>query len=470
MYSNSDEIEQYRRRFTEGLREIAEGMHLDTPEARESCLAGLRRHNNFQLAYQGHDVRELQAMYGGIAHRIMAANYPDWVQPPPMPPDDGRLRIGYVSSNLRNHSVAKDHLGWLEEHNRDRFQVFSYYLGSEMDARTEDARRASFRFRHLPDDFEETCRAILSDQLHVLFFLDIGMDPRMTQLGALRLAPVQCTTWGHPVTSGLPTIDYYLSSDLMEPEGAQSFYTEKLVNLPGVGICYRKPVLPKALFYKTRADFGIREDAVAYLSCQSTIKYLPQHDDVFPAIAKLVPNAQFVFVAWNDALKNDFQKRLNSAFSAAGVPISDHIVFVPTVDEISYWNLNVLCDIFLDNIEWSGCNSTFEAVACKLPVVTLPGRFMRGRHSYAILTQLGVTDTIARDKSNYVEIAANLALDREWRERVVERMVAGYPALYSDKSSVLALENFYQQIVRERLLTHKPEMVQGHSPALSVAS
>ncbi len=470
LYSDSDEVERYRCRFTEGLREIADGLRLDTAEERESCLAGLKRHVNFQLAYQGHDDRTLQAMYGDVAHRIMAANYPDWVQRLRMPPDDGKLRIGYVSANLRNHSVAKDHLGWLEEHSRDRFQIFSYYLGSEADGRTEDARRASFRFRHLAGDLEETCRAILSDQLHVLVFLDIGMDPRMTQLGALRLAPIQCTTWGHPMTSGLPTIDYFLSSDLMEPEGAQSFYTEKLVSLPGIGICYRKPVIPRALFYKTRADFGIRDDAIAYLSCQSTIKYLPQHDDVFPAIAKRVPDAQFVFIAWNEALKNDFQRRLDKAFSAARVPIADRVVFVPTVDEITYWNLNSLCDIFLDNIEWSGCNSTFEAIACKLPVVTLPGRFMRGRHSYAILTQLGVTETIARDKSDYVEIAVNLGLDREWRERVVQRLVAGWQGLYSDKRSVVALENFYQQVVSGALPANKPEKVKGSSRALSAES
>ncbi len=450
LYTDSEEVERYRRRFSEHLREIAEGLRLDTPESRESALEGLKRHTNFLLAYQGHNDRELQAMYGDIAHRIMAANYPAWVRPLQMPPDNGVLRIGYVSPYLRIHSVTKDHLGWLEEHRRDRFQIFAYHLGRVTDARTEDARRISFGFRHLPGDLEETCRAILADQLHVLVFLDIGMDPRMMQLGALRLAPVQCSTWGHPPTSGLPTIDYFLSSDLMEPEGAQSSYTEKLVCLPGVGICYRKPVIPRSLFYKVRADFGIRDDAIAYLSCQATIKYLPQHDDVFPAIAKLVPNAQFVFIAWNEVVKNDFQRRLDKAFSAAGVPIADRVVFVPQLDAISYPNLNVLCDIYLDTLEWSGCNSTFEAIACKLPVVTLPGKFMRGRHSYAILTQLGMTETIARDKSHYLEIAANLALDPEWRERVVQGLVAGYPRLYSDNRSVVALENFYQRIVRER--------------------
>jgi protein O-GlcNAc transferase len=283
--------------------------------------------------------------------------------------------------------------------------------------------------------------------LHVLVFLDIGMSPRMAQLGALRLAPVQCTTWGHPLTSGLPTIDYYLSSDLMEPDNAQDYYTEKLIRLPGIGINFRKPLIPTVCFYKTRADFGIRHDAVVYLSCQSAFKYLPQHDDVFPAIAKLAPNAQFVFISPNKYLANDFKERRNKAFLAAGVPIGDKVVLVPRLDNFSYCSLNSLSDIYLDTIDWSGCNTTLEAIACRLPVVTLPGEFMRGRHSSAILTQAGVTETIACDKTGFIEIAAKLGLDREWRTRVVQKLVGGYSRLYSDKRCVRSLEDFYHEVV-----------------------
>jgi predicted O-linked N-acetylglucosamine transferase (SPINDLY family) len=102
-------------------------------------------------------------------------------------------------------------------------------------------------------------------------------------------------------------------------------------------------------------------------------------------------------------------------------------------------------------MDWSGGVSTFEAIACRQPVVTLPGKFMRGRQSYAILKQLGVTETIGRDKEDYVAIAARLGLDRQWRDSIVEKMIANFSLLYSDKRCVAVLEEFYRRAVEERL-------------------
>ncbi len=90
--------------------------------------------------------------------------------------------------------------------------------------------------------------------------------------------------------------------------------------------------------------------------------------------------------------------------------------------------------------------TTFEAIACELPVVTLPGKLMRSRHSAAILTQLGVSETIAGDAEQYVEIAVKLGLDVDWRKSVVGRVVAGYSELYSDTRSVRALEVFLRRV------------------------
>ncbi len=92
-----------------------------------------------------------------------------------------------------------------------------------------------------------------------------------------------------------------------------------------------------------------------------------------------------------------------------------------------------------------------EAIACGLPIVTLPGRFLRGRQSYGVLTQLGVTDTIARDKQEYVDIAVRLGQDRAWRAQIVERMKANHGLLFGDTRSVRALEDFYGSVVAERL-------------------
>jgi predicted O-linked N-acetylglucosamine transferase (SPINDLY family) len=246
-------------------------------------------------------------------------------------------------------------------------------------------------------------------------------------------------------------MDYFLSSELAEPEDAQDHYSETLIRLPGTGTCFRKPVIPKAVLNKTRLDFGIREDAVVYLCCQYAFKYLPAQDDCFVKIAQRVPSAQFIFLTPNKFVAQDFRKRLDGAFSAAGLLADDFCLLLPEIERFDYWNLCLLGDAVLDTMDWSGGVSTFEAIACGQPVVTLPGKFMRGRQSCAILNQLGVTETIARNEQEYVAIAARLGSNRQWRDSIVAKMIAGYSLLYSDTRCVKALEEFYCRAVSERL-------------------
>jgi len=453
LYNTPEEIDHYRGRYRAELDAFCRETTLDTAAGRVSALQAVKGWANFYLAYQGRNDRAVQHQYGQLLNRVMTANYPQWAgraAVPPRPPA-GKLRVGYVSSCVHDHSVMKSHLGWIHEHDKSKVDLYIYYTGTTVDSTTEEVKRNNPQFRHTPGDLEGACEAIVRDRLHLLVFLDIGMSPITGLMGALRLAAVQCVTWGHPMTPGLDTIDYFLSSDLMEPDNAEEHYCEQLVRLPGIGIWYRKPVIPRALLWKRRGDFGLRDDAVLYLSCQSIFKYLPEHDHVFAEIAGRVPSAQFVFLAPNELVAGDFYKRLDRAFSAMGLCAGQHCVMVPQMKQLDYWNLNLVCDIYLDTMTWSGCNSTMEAIACDLPVVTTPGEFMRGRHSYAILTQLGVTETIAHDKAAYVDAAVRLGVDVGWRKSIVARMREQSSRLYGDRSCVRALEAFYERVVEDRL-------------------
>ncbi len=449
LYESRAEIEYYRERFAAGLDRFIGGLALDAPAARASALEALSNHTNFNLAFQGRNDVELQRKYGQMVHSAMAARYPKWTRPQPMlkPAAGEKIRVGYVSSNFWRTSVMNSHSGWIRYHDRGQFEVFCYHAGDQADSVTEEVRRECARFFHAPGDPEAARRAILADRPHVLVYLDIGTSPIPMQLAALRLAPVQAATWGGPATSGLPTVDYYLSNELMEPENGQSHYTERLVRLPGIGVCCEKPLVPEALMWKTRSDFGIREDAAAYLCCQQMHKYLPDYDSVLARIAARVRAAQFVFVTPVPAVGADFRNRLGRAFAAEGLRSADYCVFLPEQSRLSYWNLHRVCDVFLDTMGWSGCITTMDAIACRLPVVTTPGELMRGRQSYAILTQLGVTETIAPDVDGYVEIAVRLGLDSAWRAGVVERMASRDAALYSDRRPVFALEQWYRDVV-----------------------
>lgn len=452
LYQGPEEVERYRARYRAGLAAVAAGVDLRTPEGRHRALAAIGQHVSFYLGYQGGCVRDLQEQYGRLLYEVASANYPDWARPLAMPrfADGRRIRIGYVSAHFRNHSVEKLFRGWLQEHDRSTFEVFAYHNGRTCDHVTEAVQRSVEHFRHVPGQLEPLCEAVLADRLHILVFLDVRHS-RMALASSLRLAPVQCLAWACPITSGSPNMDYFLSGDAMEPEDGATHYSERLVRLPGIGVCYPRPVIPRPLFRKRRVDFGLGEDRTVYLCCQSIFKYLPQHDDMFVAIAERDPSAQFVFLAMNDMVAEDFRCRLRRAFAARNLDAAFHSVVLLPLGELDYWNLNVLSDVFLDSLGWSGGVTTLEAIACGLPIVTLPGPLMRGRHTLGILTQLGVTDTVARDKEEYADIAVRLAKDPAWRAEILERMSAGHPRLYGDTACVRALEDFYRDTVTRAL-------------------
>ena len=448
LYDSEEQIDRYRARYSAGLAELITSFNPNDPGDSRAALDAVSRHLNFYLGYQGRDDRELREQYAWFVHAVMAANYPNWVKPLAMPPlhPGEKIRVGFISAHLRDHSVAKLFAGWLRELDRRDFEPFVYHNGHNVDAITEDVRRMTDHFRHIPGVLEPLCQAVADDKLHIAVFLDVR-HRRMMMMSALRLAPVQCVAWAHPITSGSPTLNYYLSGDLMEPGDAQDHYSERLIRLPGLGVCYPKPIIPRPLLRKSRTDFGLGDDRIVFLCCQSIFKYLPQHDDLFARIAKRLPAAQFAFLALNDEVAADFRARLQRAFRAEGLDATDHCVVLPLLGKFDYWNLNLVSDVFLDSLEWSGGVTTLEAIACDLPVVTMPGRYMRGRHSYGILTQLGVTDTIAHDKDEYVDIATGLGADREWRSDVINRMKANHSRLYSDTKCVRALEDFFRSVV-----------------------
>ncbi|WP_448562716.1 tetratricopeptide repeat protein [Trichothermofontia sp.] len=447
VYESEAEINAYRENFIASLAQLVRQTPLTTPSEYRQALNSLSYKTTFLLQYQGKNDRDLQRMYGEFVHRVMVANYPQWSQPLSLPPlsPGHRLRIGYISDCLRSHTVGQLFIGWLKHADQHRFEIYCYHLNSVQDQNTQKYRIYSHAFHHIPNDLEAVCQQIINDRLHILIFLDLGMYPLATQIAALRLAPIQCLTWGHPITSGLPTIDYFLSSDLMESENGDEHYTEQLIRLPNISIAYEKPIVPEV--ENPRAEFGFQDQDIVYLSCQSLFKYLPQYDFIFPAIAHQVKEARFAFLSHpSQHITDKLRGRLYRAFKEFNLDHEEFCIFLPRLNHQPYLRLNLAADIFLDTLSWSGGNTTLEAIACGLPVVTCPGEFMRGRHTYGILRQMGVTATIAHNESEYIEIAVRLGRDPAWRAEICQQVQAGQARLYEDVTCVRALEDFYWQV------------------------
>ena len=278
------------------------------------------------------------------------------------------LRVGIVSGYFYHHSVWKIPIrGWVMNIDKQRFKLYGYYTGKIRDSETDIAKRYFVRFIEDISSFDGLCKIIREDNLHVLLYPEIGMDPTTVRLAALQLAPIQCVSWGHPTTSGLPTMDYYLSSDMIEPTDADDHYTEKLIRLPNMSIYYSPLEMPHADVH--RETFGLRQTSILYHCCQSMYKYLPQYDEVFPRIACQVGDCQFLFSSdlINSEVTEIFQSRIKYAFNRFGLDANDYAVFLPFLDVDRFNAIYNLADVFLDPIGWSGCNTALEAVVHNLP-------------------------------------------------------------------------------------------------------
>lgn len=448
VYERSAEIEVRRAEFADGLAQLERGLDLGSDAGVEQAFRGVAVRTNFQLNYQGRDDTALQARFGGMVDRVMRAAFPSRAEPPTVaPPGAGeRLRVAFVSECFWNHTVAKLFRGWIERLDRRRFEIHCHHLGARRDGITRALAQASDRYSALDEPifyrdrraFESVCAGIADGRPHAIVYPEVGMHQGTVLLAALPLAPVQYAAWGHPVTTGLPAVGGFLSAELMEPEDAGRCYTERLVRLPNLGIACARPALPAS--ERGRADLGLPAAATVYLCCQSLFKYLPEYDALYARIAALVPEALLVFVAHPSARVTErFRARLDGAFERAGVRAHRHIRIVARLAPADWAALMRMSDVYLDTPGWSGGNTTLEAIACGLPPVTLPGAFLRARHTAGILIRLGLPELVAADADAYVSLATRLGRDREWREALRAEILARGGRLWDDGEAVAGL-------------------------------
>jgi predicted O-linked N-acetylglucosamine transferase (SPINDLY family) len=446
LYQSPSDIAERRDAYARRLARLS--ADVESAGAPAALAEAVGAHQPFYLPYQGGNDRGLQAAYGALICKIMAARYTPPALPNPPGPREP-ITLGIVSGFFRQHSNWKIPIkGWLKQLDRTRFHVTGYHTSAESDGETDAAAALCERFVQGPLPLDAWRRTILNDAPHVLIFPEIGMEQVSAQLAAQRLAAVQCCSWGHPVTSGFPTIDYFISSDLMEPAGAADHYSERLIRLPNLSIYYEPADLPSAVI--DRAEFGLRPTAVVYWCGQSMPKYLPQFDEVFARIAAEVPDCQFTFIefAGGSSVTAMFRARLERAFGALGLDAADHCVFLPRLAPDRFVAAIGQCDVVLDSIGWSGCNSILESLVHNLPIVTLAGEMMRGRHAAAILEMMEVRETTARTIDEYVSIACVLGRSSAKRSEMSARISSNKHRVYRDRDCIVALEAFLDGAVR----------------------
>jgi len=433
-----DHLESSRAQFANSLRLLS--LECKDPRFLQNyACVGL--HQPFYLAYQERNNKELISQYAQICHQVMSSWSVSHGLSAPTGTEHGRIKVGIVSDQIRYHSVWNAITkGFVEQLDSRVFEIHIFYLGTRVDSQTQLAQSLATSFTQNLVSLEDWASCILNAQIDALLFPEIGMHGLTTQIANLRLAPLQLVAWGHPETTGIANIDYFISSELLETPHSERAYSEHLFTLPSLGCTYKElNIVPTKIDLKT---LGINPDITTLLCPGNLFKYSPDFDWVYPQIASRLGPCQFIFLFKDGVGFDVFKNRLRVAFANLGLDLNEFVVFVPWLNPQEFFGLMQQVDLFIDSLGFSGFNTAMQAVECALPIIAKEGEFMRGRFASAILSKMGLHECIAQTCEAYIELVVKVAKDPSLRELLRQKIINTRGLLFDDSSPIRAFEQF----------------------------
>jgi protein O-GlcNAc transferase len=427
IYSSLEDLQERRRQLETDVQQLCDsGFRIDAATSAAPT--------NFYAAYQGLNDRHLQRQLASLIE-----------VPQPVlkraPRSQGqRLRIGFISRHYRNHTIGRLNLGIIRNLPRELFEVVVISVGAHQDQMAQAFAQAADQYVTLPTNLAAIRSAVVELGLDVLYYSDVGMDTLTYTLSLSRLAPVQCATWGHPETTGSPVMDYFISSQTLEVPEADQHYSEQLERFEVLNVFYYRPELPPV---RDHASFGLDPQDSNYLCFQNLFKIHPDFDQILAGILQRDPRAAIIMMeprypAWGASLRKRWETSIG--------PRAERIRFLPTLPHADFLSLNALADVSLDPLHFGGGNTTYEALAVGLPVVTLPSAFLRARISQALYRQMDYLDLIVDSPEAYVDLAVRLGTDRDLRRATSEKILHRCGRLFEDQLAIDEYSRFFQSL------------------------
>ena len=349
-------------------------------------------------------------------------------------------KIAFISDLLtRRHSVYKDRhmvINYLSHY----YDVYIYTF-KELD---KCVKYTFGNAKHimLKENLSEMKQEILKGEFDVIVYPEIGMNPFMYFLALMKLAPVQINTWGHSDTSGIDSIDYFISSEYFELPNADDFYSEKLIKLPSLSTCYRNPLsFIDTSKFLTRYQFGFSKNVNIYLCPQSLFKFKPLYDDYLINILKK-DNQGILILLDSFEHKQKFIKRIEEK----NKNILPKIHFVNSLSHQNFMGLINCCDVMLDTYPFGGCNSSLEAFALGKPVVTQPAKLINGRFTYGFYKKMDISDLIVDNKDDYIKLAVKLGTNKEYNKKMSDKIKEKANCLFLEEKSCIDWKKFIDDL------------------------
>ncbi|HEY2253409.1 MAG TPA: tetratricopeptide repeat protein, partial [Planctomycetaceae bacterium] len=439
---STEQLDRARARFDAELeRLLSSGLSVADPYGEAGVCT-------FHLAYHGINDRDRYRRVAAMfSQACPSLNYvaPHCRAPRAARANGGKLRVGFISHFFYNHSVGRHYGGLIRHLARDRFHVVLLRFPGSDDEVACSLAVAADETVTLTPDLPQAREQIAGQALDVLYYTDVGMEPMTYFLAFARLAPVQCVTNGHPVTTGIPTLDYFVSCDAIEPVDAETHYSERLVRMRNIPNYYERPRLVGPRM--SRRDFGLAPDWHVYLCTQNLCKLHPDFDQILGDILRRDPQGRVILFHGQEQI---WSQRLISRIQKSIPDVADRVGFLDHQRNDQFLHLLTLADAVLDSTHFCGGTTTAQALAVGAPIVTLPGEFMRGRITYGCYKQMGLLDCVAQDAADYARIAVRLGTDPAFRARMRAAIFARNSVLYDNPGFVRELEEFFARAVAQQ--------------------
>ncbi len=445
IYDSTEQLQAERARLAANLDQLmAANLQIKDPQSEVALTP-------FFLGYHGENELEMMTRIGDFF--LQTSPSLGEVAPHCRTPQrtSNRIEIGFLSSSFSWQGIGQNIInrvmsGVIANWPRDQFRVTVLHQGNACSEIVQTLRDGD-RLMKVSNSLDTTRQQIGEAKLDILFFCDIGMEPWSYFLSFARLAPLQVTCGGHPLTSGVPNVDYFISSAVDEVSHAQQHYRERVVLMPQRPVCYWPAASP--LQVKTRADLGLPENKHIYLCPMTPFKLHPEMDQIIGEVLRADGDGEVVFVINH---QTELWERLKQRFARTLPDVVTRIRFLSHLPLPDFIELIRLSDVLLDTTKFNGGTTSLEALAVGTPIVTLPGEFLRQRCTFAMYNAMDWRECIAQDAQDYVRLAAEIARRPEYRAHLKQEILSRKSVLFGQTDWIKPLSDFMVEALEKTLL------------------
>ena len=422
-FNNMSEIDDARSDLIRNIDELSK-----TKDINLSLDGEMLEPPIFNLSYDQYENIDLNSKIVGIYRKI----YPELNQKFQIKENNQKIRIGFISEFFSNHTIGKLFKGIIFNLSDDKFEKFVFHshktdISPIYQEFLNAEKKTNIKNITLSKNFQKSVNEIIQENLDIVFFPDIGMSSEFYYLSFIRFAKIQITSWGHPITTSNDTIDYFLSSKLLETKDAHKRFSEKLILSDYLPMYFYKPKIKNILSEKEIVKKNF------YFCSQNLMKIHPHFDEIIGKILKKDKKSKIFFIKDKNEI---ISKKLLKRFEKNTLIDLNRVTFFEKMGVEDYINTCGSSSVLLDTLYFGAGNSFHESMFYGTPTVTMPTENLKSRIVLGAYKQMQIEKPpVVTSIDEYVDCAVELA--------------------NLENNKMLELKKYFQQRANDHLFENK---------------